>query len=171
MQQAGGNGVKLALHQPARKMHDRDVHAACLQAIGGFQAEESAADDHRVAVGGCRLDHFVGVLDIPVRNDAGQVFARDRKDEGNGPCRKQESVIGLDNAAGGLHGARLAVDAGDGLAQVQPDIVGGIPVQIVEDDLLQRLFARQDRRQQDAVVVGMRLGAEHRDVVEIRCEL
>ena len=41
----------------------------------------------------------------------------------------------------------------------------------VQHDLVERLLAREHRRQQDAVVVRMRLGAEHRDVVGVRREL
>ena len=43
--------------------------------------------------------------------------------------------------------------------------------QRVQHDLVERLLAGQHRRQQDAVVVGVRLGAEHRDVVEIGRDL
>ncbi len=51
------------------------------------------------------------------------------------------------------------------------DAVLGVPVQVVEYDLFELLFAGQHRGEQDAVVVGMRLGAEHRDVVELVGEL
>jgi hypothetical protein len=50
---------------------------------------------------------------------------------------------------------------------VQRDAVVAVPVEIVEHDVLQRHLAGQNRRQQDAVVVAVRLGAEHRDVVQI----
>ena len=43
-----------------------------------------------------------------------------------------------------------------------------VPLEVVQHDLVERLLAGQHRRQQDAVVVRMRLGAEHRDVVAVR---
>ncbi len=46
-----------------------------------------------------------------------------------------------------------------------------VPVQIVEHDLFERLFAGQYRRQEDAVVVGMGFGAEDRDVVQLITQL
>jgi hypothetical protein len=66
------------------------------------------------------------------------------------------------------HRAADAVDLRHRLAQVQRDAVARIPGQRVEDDLVERLLAGQHRRQQDAVVVGVRLGAEDGDVVEVR---
>jgi hypothetical protein len=56
---------------------------------------------------------------------------------------------------------------GHRLARVQRDAVLLVPGPGVEDDLVHRLLAREHGRQQDAVVVGMRLGAEHRDVVQV----
>ena len=49
----------------------------------------------------------------------------------------------------------------------QPDAVGVIPLHGIENDVLQRLLAREHRRKEDAVVVGMRLGPEHGDLVAI----
>jgi hypothetical protein len=66
---------------------------------------------------------------------------------------------------------RVAVDPGDGAAQVQGDAVVGVPLQVVEDDVLDRHLAGQHRGEQDAVVVGVGLGAKHRDVVHLRCDL
>jgi hypothetical protein len=38
---------------------------------------------------------------------------------------------------------------------------------VVEDDLAERLLAGEHRREQDPVVVGMRLGAEDGDLAEV----
>ena len=47
----------------------------------------------------------------------------------------------------------------------------GVPVERVEDDLVDRLLAGEHRREQDAVVVRVRLGAEHGDVVQVGRDL
>ena len=47
---SAGGGVELALHQPRHQVHDRDLHAAQLQAVGRLEPQQAAADDHGVAV-------------------------------------------------------------------------------------------------------------------------
>ena len=46
-QQLAGGGVELALHQRRHQVHDRDRHAAPLQALGRFEPQQPAADHHR----------------------------------------------------------------------------------------------------------------------------
>ncbi len=156
-------------------MHHADVHAAQHQAIGGLQAEQAAADDHGFFVFGGRVNHGVGVGDVAVGDHALQVLARHGEDEGVGTGAHQQAVVFfLGDAAVGIHGAHDAFDAVhlDHLfAGMQRDVVVGVPVPAVQDDLVERLLAGQYRRQQDAVVVGMRLGAENRDVVKIGGDL
>ena len=45
---SAGHFVELAFQQPGAEVHDGDVHAAQLEAVGRLQAEQAAADDHRV---------------------------------------------------------------------------------------------------------------------------
>ena len=45
LQQIARGGVELALHQGRHQMHDRHVHALHLEARGGLEAEQPAADD------------------------------------------------------------------------------------------------------------------------------
>jgi hypothetical protein len=47
---------------------------------------------------------------------------------------------------------------------VQRDIVFGIPVERVQENFARVLRAVQHIREQDAIVVAVRLGAQHRDV-------
>jgi len=65
----------------------------------------------------------------------------------------------------------LAVDLGDLLAQVQLDVVFFVPGERVQNDLVQCLFAGQHRAEQNAVVVRVRFGAEHGDVVQVGGDL
>ncbi len=170
-QQVAGDAVELALHQPRHDVHHRHPHAAQHQAVGRLQPEQPAADDDGVAVLRRRIDHRVGVGDVAVGDDALEVLARHRQDERVRPGGQQQPVVGRLDAARAAHDAAAAVHLGDRLAQVQPDAVVGVPVERVEHDLVERLLAGEHRREQDAVVVRVRLGAEHRDVVQVGSDL
>ncbi len=74
-------------------------------------------------------------------------------------------VVGLDYAAVRRHGPLLAVDRDDPVAFVKRHSMVDVPAVAVDDDLLEGLLARQDRRQHDAVVIDARLGVEDRDLV------
>ncbi len=147
-------------------MHHGHLHAAPHQPVGGFQAEQAAADDHRMPVAGGGVDHGLGIGDIAVGDDARQVAPRHRQDERVRPGGQQQPVVGGFAAVVGPHQALDAVDLRHLAAGVQGDALLRIPAERVEDDLVQRLLSRQHRAEQDAVVVGVRLGAEDRDVVE-----
>src|SRR6218665_3815047 len=101
----------------------------------------------------------------------GEVGGGNGEDEGGGAGGDDEAVVlGADDlarrVAGTDHAAR-AVCIGHRAAAVQRDVVLGVRGPVVEDDLVHALLAGQYRRQQDAVVVRVRLGPEHRDVVPI----
>jgi len=86
---------------------------------------------------------------------------------------QQAVVRGLHHATlavVGRHHALDAVHVRHRLAQVQGDAVFGVPAQRVEDDLVDGLLTGQHRAEQDAVVVGVRFGPEHGDVVEVGCD-
>ena len=72
-QQAAGHRIELALHQRVEQMHDGDGHAALHQPVGGFEAQEAAADHHRMAACGGDLDHVLDVLDVAKADDALQL--------------------------------------------------------------------------------------------------
>ncbi len=171
LQQLARHVVELALHQPRHDVHHGHVHAAQHQAVGRFQPQQAAADHHRVLVRLRGLDHGLGVLDVAVGDHPVQLLAWHRQDERQRAGGQQQPVVGGFEAVIGAHHAFDAVDFHHRLAGVQGDAVVGIPVQRIEDDLLDGLLACQHGREQDAVVVGMRLAAEHGDVVEVGREL
>ena len=175
LQHLPGHGVELALHQPFAGMHHGDLHAALHQAVGGLQAQQPPADHHRVLVFGRGINHGLGVGNVAVGEHAVQVLAGNRQHEGIGARRQDQPVVGhADGLAIGprrMHHAPGAVDFRHRAAGVQGDAVVLIPGPVVEHDLLQGLLAGQHGREQDAVVVGVWLGAEHRDVIEIGREL
>ena len=151
-------------------MHHGDVHAAQAQAVGSLQPEQAGADHHRVFMVGRGGDHRLGVGDVAVGNHAGQVLARHRQDEGGRAGGQQQAVVGHRQIVGDDQ-ALDTVDLGHLLAGMQRDAVVPVPVEVVQHDVGQRHLAGQHGRKQDAVVIAVRLGAEHRDVVEIRGEL
>jgi hypothetical protein len=163
--------VELPLHQRVHHVHHRDLHATQHQAVGGFQAQQAATDDDGVLVRLGRVDHRLRVGDVAVGDHTGQVLAGHGQDERVGTRGDQQAVVGRFGAVFGHHTPLDAVDGGHRLAQVQRDALLGIPGQRIQDDLLDRLFARQHRAQQDAVVVGVGLGTEDGDVVQIGRDL
>ena len=72
LQQTCCGGVKLAFHQPGGQMHHADIHALNGQAVGGFQAQQTATDYDCffVMLGG--LQHGFSVGNVAVTDDARQ---------------------------------------------------------------------------------------------------
>ncbi len=171
LQQRAGNRIELALQQPAGKVDHGHLHAAQLQAVGRLQPEQATADHHRMLLHLRGVDHRLRVVDVAIADHALQVLARHRQDERHRAGGQQQAVVLRLGAVGGDHLAVDAVDRGDLLAQVQGDAVLGVPGQRVEHDLVEGLLAGQHRREQDAVVVRMRFGAEHGDLVHVRLQL
>ena len=76
LQQVAGGRIELALHQRRHDVQHGHVHAALLEAGGGFEAEQAAADDDGL---GARLrgeQHGVDVVEVAVGQHARQILAR-----------------------------------------------------------------------------------------------
>jgi hypothetical protein len=123
--------------------HHGDLHAAQHQAVGRFQAEQAAADDHGVLVLRGRLDHRVGVGDVAVGDHAVEVLAGHGQNEGIGAGRQQQPVVLRLGAVLGAHDAPLAIHVDDLLAEPQMDAVLLVPGDRVEHDLVERLLPGQ----------------------------
>ncbi len=171
LEQVGGRLVELALHQDVHEVDHGHVHAVLLQAVGRFQAEQAAADHHRLLVVAGALQHDLHVADVAEADHPFQVVSRHRDDEGVGAGGKQQPVVLRHHAGSGPDLAGLAVDRHHRVARMQGDALLGVPLAAVEHDVVHRLLAGQYRRQHDAVVVGMGLGAEHGDLVHPRLQL
>ena len=165
LQELSGGGVELALHQRRHQMHQRDRHAALLEAPGGFEPEQAAADHHGAFAGARGREHLVDIGDVAEGADARQAEARDRRRQRPRAGRDQQPVVGDAEAARGGDGLRLAVDVRDRVAGDQANAVRVVPLAGIDDDLVEALVAGEHARQHDAVVVDMRLGAEHGDAV------
>ena len=152
-------------------MDDGHVHPAQLEAVRGLEAQQAAANDDCMPVLLRRGDHRVGVGDVAISDHARQFATWNRQDHRGRSRREQRPVVRSNGAVGGDDFAADAVDLRDFAAEMERDAVRRIPLAIVQHDLRQRLLARQHRREQDPVVIGMRLGAENRDVAGLGREL
>jgi hypothetical protein len=56
-------------------VHHRHLHAAQAQAVRGLQAQQAAADDHRVAIVGRGLEHAIDVVQVAEGHHAGELLA------------------------------------------------------------------------------------------------
>ena len=148
-------------------MHHGDIHTSKCQAISGFQPEQAAADDHRMFIFFRCGYHRVGVLDVAVANHTGQFLAGNRQDEGTRTSRQQQSVVFGFCAILSHHYLTFSGDTHNFFVQVQGNVVLLIPVNIVQDNVLDALFARQYRGQHDAVVIRIRLGTKYGNVIQI----
>ncbi len=119
----------------------------------------------------CRRQHGFHILNIAESDHAGQLMARHRDDERLGTGRQQQAVVTQFDTGARTHDAAMPIDAHHRIASVQLDAVLPIPLRRIEHDVVHALVARQQRRQQDAVVIAVRLGAEHGDVVQVRRQL
>ena len=143
LQQGAGGLVQLPLHQPVADMHHGNVHAAQLEAVGRFQAEQAATDDHRVFVGLGGFHHHLGVGDVAVADYALQVLAGNRQDERIGTGSDEQAVVFGLAAVIGDDPATGAVDLHHLALEHEVDVILGVPVEVVEHDLFELLLAGQ----------------------------
>ena len=168
LQQMAGGGIELPFHQSGHEVDDGDIHALLGEAGGGFQPQQAAADDHRLAARFGGQQHGLHVVEITVGQHTRQLVAGHRDDDGDGAGGNNEFVvIGADATRAG-DGLGHRVDGGDGDALVQHHAVLHVPAIAVDDDFLKALFARQEGREHDAVIIHPRLGVENGDVVSLR---
>ena len=152
-------------------MHHGDILAAGLEAIGGFQPAQAAADNDGVLECRRSFDHGVGIADVAIGQHAFQILAGYGQDERVGAGGKQQAVVLLLGAILGNHPSCTPINFDDLLSQVKTNAIGGIPIFIIEHDLLECHFSGEHRREQDTVVIGMRLRAKYADVVLVGRDL
>ena len=160
--------VELPLHQRVHEVDNRDLHAAQGQAMRGFEAQQAAPDDHGVATGIGRREHGVDVLHVAEADDAGQILAGHRDDEGIGARGDQQLVIADGAAALASDGLGGAIDRRHRITRDQLYAIVGIPGGVIDDDVVKRLFPGQHRREHDAVIIHIGFGAEDGDAVAPR---
>jgi hypothetical protein len=163
--------IELALHEDIGKVHHCDLHALLHQTIRGLEAEQPAADHDRVLILAGRGQHALDIGEIAEADDPRQILARHRQQKRIRTGSQQQAIIACLGAIFGHDLAVTSIDTDDLLALVQGDAMIGIPGIVIQDDVGEFFLAAQHRRQQDAIVVDLRLGAEHGDIVFLRREL
>src|SRR6185369_14436333 len=166
-QQSASDLIELTLHQRVEQMHDGDVHAALHQAVGGFEAEQAAADHDGVLVARRSLNHALDVLNVAKADDAGKVLARQRQHDRVRTGGDQQAVVRHPRAVSGNDFAGTPIDHLDHFALAQRDAVILVPLLRVEHDVVDGLLTSEHGRQQNSVVVAVWFGTEDGDVIEI----
>ena len=155
--------IELHAHEPRSHLDDGHAHVVRHQAFCGFQAKQSAADDNR------RLAIFRVLGDVPAIVDrakyehAVQRRSLNRGYERPATGRENQHVVFFGHIVR-VNDFVLAIDLRHTLARVQRDLVFLVPRQRVQENLLRFLRAVEHVGKQDAVVVSVRLVAEHHDV-------
>ena len=124
-----------------------------------------------LAAGLRREQHGVDVVEVAIGEDAGELRSRHGNDDRRRAGGDDQLVVRRDDAMLGGHRRGVAVDGDDAVALIERHAVVDVPAVAVDDDLIEGLLARQDRREHDAVVVDARLGVEDRDLVGFRARL
>ena len=155
-------------------MHHSDRHAALHQAVGSFETQQTAANDNRMLVFLGRIDHGLCIGNVAVCQNTVEFPPRNGQHEGVRARRQNQSVVRsrafFAGRSFGIDDAFDTIDFCDGPTRVQGDAVLAVPTQGIENDFVELLFARQNGRQQNTVVVGMRFTTKYGDVVEVGCE-
>jgi hypothetical protein len=97
-------------------------------------------------------------------------MAGNGNDEGRRTGGQQQAIVRRRQPLLRMHEPALAVDFDDGVARVQRDAVVRIPGAGMQHDVVDLLVAGQQRREHDAVVVTVRFGPEHGDVIQVAVE-
>ena len=168
LQKVSRSRVELAFHDGRHEMQNRHRHAALFQAVGGFEAKKTAADDNGMALAARDLEHLGNIIEITIGQHFRQTMARYRDDDRMRAGRNHQLVIGSADAILGCDGFRCPVDVADLRALVKRNAVIGVPFIVVDDDVFIGLLAGQHRREHDAVVIDARFRVEDRDFVKSR---
>ncbi len=136
--------VELLVHQVGGRVHHGDGQALGAQPVGGFEAEQAAADDDGadVVVGVGHLQHAVGVGEGAEAEDpAAEPSVRFTQpvhvgEEGVRSGRDDEQVVGDLPAGLARDGLAEAVETGGAVTGVQGHAVRAVPAHRIEDEVV-----------------------------------
>lgn len=138
---------------------DGDLGAVAAGGRGDFEADPAGARDHQVAVvpaeAGEDLTEPVGVGEPAQVVDAGELGAGDVEAARLGAGGEEQLVVADDGAVAEADGAGLTVYGGDGLPEVQFDVVRRVPGGLVDEDAVAFLGAREVALGQGWALVGV----------------
>ena len=171
LEQVGGGGIELALHQPVHQVQQRHRRSGLGEAVSRFESEQTTADHDDALPGGRERQQQVDVAGIAEGVHAGEIGAGHVE-----PQRRRadgEHELGIFHAlfAFDLELASAGVDLGDAIAVAHRDAAMAPPVGGSELDLVRAGLAGQHGGEQNAVVSEPRLFADHGDRVAAECGL
>src|SRR5215203_2553097 len=146
-----------ALEQPARRLEPQQPAAD----HGSARRLRHVAEDAIAVVEGAEREQPF----LHLRAVAAQAFQW--RHERTAARREHQHVVRLEDSGVPAHQLRVAVDRGDAHAGVQRDAVRCIPLERIDEGVLDLVRAGEDSREQDAIVVAVRLVAEHDDLVAV----
>ena len=135
--------VELAFHQAVHQVDHGYLRALHLQAAGGFEPQQTAADDDGFEPGAGAFQKRLGVIHVAEAEDAVLAGSFHRGHERRTARRDDQLVVFGDAAviAGNGFGERVNIDDAD--AQAERDALLLIPFQSVDDDVIHLFFAGQ----------------------------
>ena len=163
-QQPGAFVVQLPRHQHGRHFHNKHLQPQPFQSICCFQSQQSSPK-HNSTTGLLRgVANLLNVVNGAVGQNSWQVCAGDRRNESPAAGGQNQSIVCGCSPGGGGDLFCLAVNANDGVAGVQCNIVGGVPRSGL---VLQGVgvVGFQVVGQVDAVIRGSRLFPKNRDLL------
>ena len=144
--------IELALHQPVHEMEEGDAGAGLGEAVGGFEAEQPAADHHDPGAGGLGRRDGVDVVDVTEGEHARQIDPGNVRLDRLRAGGEHELGERQPGAARQRHVARGRVDRGRAHAVAQGHAAIAPPARRPELDVVEADLVSQERGQQHAVV-------------------
>jgi ABC-type molybdate transport system ATPase subunit len=129
-----------------------------------LEAEQPAADHHRLRTWSSTSKQRARVVERAERVHALRIEPCDRRHPRRAPGGEQQRVERRHAAVVCRDGLVLGVGVGHPDSDAQTDAMALVPLQGIERDVVGRLLAGQHRREQNAVVVDVRLVAEDGDL-------
>ncbi len=145
------------IHEPARRLQPKQTAAY----HRGARAVFGRCNDPVAIIDGAEAEY------APLQLAVGPVQPLHGWNEGPATRRNQQHIIAGASAASRLHQARGAVDLGYRRSCVKRNPVLLIPGERVDEYLGSILQPAQNVGKQDAVVIAVRLVAEHRNVEQL----
>jgi len=138
--------------------------AAHLQAASRLQTEESSADHCGANTLTRQLDQLTGIIERAEHEHAGLVGSLDWRNQSARPGGEHQPVITDLVASGYPDHTLLGVDLFHANAQASPDSMFLVPLDIVQNDIVEFFFSSEHARQQNPVVVDMGLLTNNGDL-------
>ncbi len=170
LQHRGRAKVQLAFHQPVRAVQHGHPHAAPGQPGRRFQAQQPAADHHRVTAGGGVRDHLLHVVQRAVRQHVGSIGAGQRQAHRLRAGGQHQGVV-RDTLARLQHDLAVrTVEGGNPRVGAPGNAVGVHPLRMVGDEVVKMDVAGEELAERHPVVRMRRFRPDQGHGRAARCQ-